>query len=140
MFKKLDPADPESISRFLHQTTPDAAKDSIRNAITFGWWLLPKEQRTEENLEREIRRLVDDAIRDFREDKESFLSPRADFSSPAQISLGRDLLLKVGQKRFGPPDDQIRDQIAAITDGERLHHLLDRVHKVSSWDELMAGA
>ena len=66
MWTKLDPKDPESLSKFLRQESPDAASDSIRKAIIFGWWLLPKDQRTEENLEREIRRLVDDVIRDFR--------------------------------------------------------------------------
>ncbi len=46
MYTKLDPKDPESLSKFLRQTSPDAASDSIRKAILFGWWLLC--QRTNE--------------------------------------------------------------------------------------------
>ena len=106
----------------------------------FGWWLLPKDQRTEENLEREIRRLVDDAIRDFKEDNDRFLSPEDPFSSPSNIILGRDLLLKVGQDRFGPPGDRIRASIAAVITGERLRHLHDRLYIASNWDDLMAEA
>lgn len=88
MYTKLDPKDPESLSKVLRQTSPDVANDSIRKAIIFGWWLLPKDQRTEENLEREIRRLVDDAIREFREDKDRFLRGEDPFFSPSKIILG----------------------------------------------------
>jgi hypothetical protein len=138
MMTKLDPNDPESLSKLLHQESPDAASDSIKQAIILGWWLLPKDLRTEENLELEIRRLVDDAIRDFREDKDRFLSPKDPFSSPRGIILGRELLLTVGQDRFGPPDDQTRDCIAAITEGERLRYLIERLSNASTWDDLMA--
>jgi hypothetical protein len=137
MYTKLDPKDPESLSKVLRQMSPDAANDSIRRAIVFGWWLLPKDQRTEENLEREIRGLVDDAIRRFREDKDRFLNPDP-FPSPVEIALGRDLLLQAGQDRFGPPDDRIRDRITAITDSARLQHLFERLRNASSWDDLMA--
>ena len=139
MYGKLDPQDPESLSKSLRAELPDAANDGIRKAIFFGWWLLPEDQRNEENLEREIRRLVDDAIREFRKDKDRFLNPDP-FASPAQIALGRNLLLEVGQDRFGPPDDRIRDRITAITEGERLRHLLESLPNVSTWDELMAQA
>jgi hypothetical protein len=139
MYTKLDPKDPESVSTFLRRTSPDAANDSIRKAIVFGWWLLPKDQRTDENLEREIRRLVDDAIREFREDKDRFLNPDP-FPSPVEIALGRDLLLQAGQDRFGPPDDRIRDRITAITESERLQHLFERLRNASTWDDLMDQA
>ena len=139
MYRKFDPQDPESLSKSLRAEQPDAASDSIRQAIFFGWWLLPEDQRNEENLEREIRRLVDDAIREFRNDRDRFLNPDP-FASPAEIALGRDLLLQVGQDRFGPPDDRIRDLITAITEGERLRHLFERLRNVSAWDELMAQA
>jgi hypothetical protein len=137
MMTKLDSKDPESLSKFLHDTFPDAANDSIRKAIVFGWWLLSKDQRTDENLEREIRRLVDDAIRDFREDKDRFLRSGVGFSSPGNITLGRDLILKIGQERFGPPDDRIRASIAAVTEGEGLRHLFERLSIASNWDDLM---
>ena len=75
MMKMFDPKDPESLSKFLQETAPDAAKESITKAIVFGWWLLPKDLRTDDSLEREIRHLVDEAIREFREDRDRFLYP-----------------------------------------------------------------
>jgi hypothetical protein len=138
MMTKLDSKDPESFSKFLHDTVPDAANDSIRKALVFGWWLLSKDQRTDENLEREIRRLVDDAIRDFREDKDRFLRSGDGFSSPGNITLGRDLIQKIGQERFGPPGNRIRDTIAAVTEGERLRYLFERLYVASNWDDLIA--
>jgi hypothetical protein len=47
MMTKIDPKDPESLSKLFHQDLPDAASNSIKQAIMFGWWLLPKDQRTE---------------------------------------------------------------------------------------------
>ena len=138
MFAKLDPNDPESVHKFFQETQPDAAKDAIRKAMMFGWWLLPKDQRTEDMLEREIRRLVNDAIGEFRENKDRFLRGDDPFSSPSKVIQGRNLLLKAGQKRFGPPDDRIRDRIAAITEAERLSYLFERLSTASTWDDLMA--
>ena len=51
---------------------PAQVDQSIRNAIHFCWMALPKSKRTVEELEKEIRRIVDRALRDFREDKEAF--------------------------------------------------------------------
>jgi hypothetical protein len=55
MMTKLDSNDPESLHKFLQEKRPNAAKDAIRKAMVFGSWLLPKDQRTEDILEREIR-------------------------------------------------------------------------------------
>ena len=139
MYIKFGPQDPESRSKCLRAELPDAANVSIRRAICFGWWLLPEDQRNEENLEREIRRLVDHAIREFREDKDRFLNPDP-FPSPVEIALGRNLLLQAGLDRFGPPDDRIRDRITAITESERLQHLFGKLPNASTWDDLMAQA
>jgi hypothetical protein len=138
MLTKLDTEDPESIHRFFHQTNPDAASDRITQAITFGWFLLPKNQRTEENLERQVRQLVDDALRDFKEDNDRFLAPKEDFSNPSDIALGRDLLLKVGSERFGPSDDLIRERLEGVIDDERLERLFQKLYSASSWDDLVA--
>jgi hypothetical protein len=75
MMTKLDPKDPESLSNFLRNNVPDAPNDHIRKAIGFCWWMLPKDQRTEENVECEIRRLVEEALADLRDHKGSFDMP-----------------------------------------------------------------
>ncbi|HVS35053.1 MAG TPA: hypothetical protein VMS17_05690 [Gemmataceae bacterium] len=44
----------------------------IRQAIHFCWMSLPKERRTAEEMEQQIRRLVDRALKDFCEDRQAF--------------------------------------------------------------------
>ena len=68
-----------------------------------GWWLLPTDQRTEDIFEREMRRLVDDAMHEFKEDRDRFLSPGDSFSDPTTLAQARRLILKIGQDRFGIP-------------------------------------
>jgi predicted transposase YdaD len=46
------------------------------------------------------------------------------------------ILLRHGCQRFGPPPRPIGSKIKAIQDLKELEELTDRVHVVSSWDEL----
>jgi hypothetical protein len=137
MFTRLDSNDPESLHKFLQENGCNAAKDAIRPTMVLGWWLLPKDQRTEDILEREIRRLVDDAIREFREDRDRFLSPEASFFDPTKLVHARNLILKIGQDRFGAANEWICESLMAITQGERLRYLLEKAHSASSCDDLM---
>ena len=45
---------------------------SVRHAVSMCWASLPKENQTCEEVEKVIRRLVDRALEDFREDADSF--------------------------------------------------------------------
>jgi hypothetical protein len=51
---------------------PGYVDQTIRQAIDFCWMALPKERRNADEVEKEIRRIVDRALRDFREDSEAF--------------------------------------------------------------------
>ena len=51
---------------------PSHIDHTIRQAIQFCWMSLPKERRTDEEVEQQIRRLVDRALKDFREDRQAF--------------------------------------------------------------------
>jgi hypothetical protein len=66
------------------------------------------------------------------------LSPEDSFSDPTKLALARDLILKIGQDRFGAPNEWIRQTLMAITQGERLRYLLEKVHSAASWDDFMA--
>ena len=44
----------------------------MRQAIHFCWMSLPKDKRNVDELERQIRRLVDRALKDVREDFDEF--------------------------------------------------------------------
>ena len=51
---------------------PTKIDQQIRNAIHFCWMGLPKDRRNVDELERQIRRFVDRALRDVREDFDEF--------------------------------------------------------------------
>lgn len=50
----------------------------------------------------------------------------------------REIVLRLGQQRFGPPDSGTRRALAAIEDFGRLERLGDRLLQAASWDELLA--
>jgi hypothetical protein len=47
------------------------------------------------------------------------------------------ILLGLGRKRFGQPDEATRAAVVAITDFARLEQLVERVYDTSSWEELL---
>ena len=56
--------------------SPSQIDHLIRQAIEFCWMALPKEKRNVDELERQIRRLVDRALRDLREDFDEFFGKK----------------------------------------------------------------
>jgi len=68
----FDPRDPEAMQRMRAFFSPQQVDQQIRQAIQFCWMALPPEKQSVEEVERQIRRLVDRALRDLREDSESF--------------------------------------------------------------------
>jgi predicted transposase YdaD len=56
-----------------------------------------------------------------------------------ELREAKKILLRQGQRRFGPPDQQTITAIDALDDLKHLEELTDRVHEVSSWQELLAG-
>ncbi len=51
---------------------PGQVDQMIRQGIHFCWMALPKDRRNAEELEKQVRRIVDRALKDFREDAEQF--------------------------------------------------------------------
>jgi hypothetical protein len=49
------------------------------------------------------------------------------------------ILMRVGQKRFGPPEAGVVAAIENITDRERAEALIERLDEVSSWEELLVS-
>jgi hypothetical protein len=66
---KLDESDG---AKWRDMFSPAYVDQLIRQAIQFCWMSLPKERRTVDELEAQIQRLVDRAMRDFREDSQQF--------------------------------------------------------------------
>jgi predicted transposase YdaD len=57
-----------------------------------------------------------------------------------RIEEVREVLLRQGRKKLGPPSEEVAAEIAALADLDRLHGLVDRILEVSTWDELLAPA
>ena len=64
--------DEESFEKLSQTFGPEHVDQSIRQAVEFCWMGLPKERRTADEVEKQIRRIVDRALRDFRDDRQAF--------------------------------------------------------------------
>ncbi len=51
----------------------------------------------------------------------------------------KSVILRQGQKRYGPPDESITAKLEGITDLDRLDRLIDRLFDATapSWQELL---
>ena len=56
-----------------------------------------------------------------------------------EIEEARTILLRLGRKKFGPPDARVEAQIAAVEDFDRLDKLICRLLDVASWEELLVA-
>ncbi len=56
-----------------------------------------------------------------------------------RVEEARRVLLRIGEKRLGPPSTTTSDQIGAISSIPRLERMLDRLVEVDKWDELLAA-
>ena len=68
-------SDENAGEKMMEMFGPAQIDQQIRHAIQFCWMGLPKERRTAAEVETQIRRLVDRALRDFREDLDAFGAP-----------------------------------------------------------------
>ena len=66
------PYDDMAFDKMQEMFGPTKIDQQIRNAIHFCWMGLPKDRRNVDELERQIRRFVDRALRDVREDFDEF--------------------------------------------------------------------
>ncbi len=55
-----------------------------------------------------------------------------------RIEEVREILLRQGRKKLGPPGEKVEAEITALADLDRLHDLIDRILDVSTWDELLS--
>lgn len=64
--------DPDAEERLRAMFSPDTIDHQIRQAIQFTWMMLPKEKRTVAEVERVVRQIFERALKDYREDGETF--------------------------------------------------------------------
>ncbi len=71
-YEEFDANDPEAQNRMRAMFSPQQVDQQIRQAIQFCWLMLPPEKKTVAEVEKQIRRIVDRALRDLREDAHGF--------------------------------------------------------------------
>ncbi len=64
--------DPDAMRRMQAMLGPQQVDQQIRQAIQFCWMALPPDKQNVDAVETEIRRILDRAIRDMREDADHF--------------------------------------------------------------------
>ena len=72
MFSKDDPDAPKKMRELFG---PGQVDQSVRQAIHFCWMMLPENNKTVDELDKQFRRIVDRAIKDLREDADAFGLP-----------------------------------------------------------------
>ena len=55
------------------------------------------------------------------------------------IRATQKIVLRQGRKRFGEPNESVRQAILAINDVEPLEKLTEKLLDVTSWEELLAA-
>jgi hypothetical protein len=71
MMSGFNLSDEESLEKARQVFGPGHVDHFIRQAVQFCWIGLPKDKRNVDELERQIRRIVDRALCDIREDLDS---------------------------------------------------------------------
>jgi hypothetical protein len=56
-----------------------------------------------------------------------------------RLEEAHKLLLRLGRKKFGAPEEAIEATVRAIRRLKRLEDLVERLLTVNSWEELLAG-
>ncbi|HEV2472574.1 MAG TPA: DUF4351 domain-containing protein, partial [Chthonomonadales bacterium] len=62
---------------------------------------------------------------------------RMEGAQEGRLSEAREMVLRIGTKRYGGPNNQVVSRIEAIASVERLNSLADRLLDAESWDELL---
>jgi hypothetical protein len=70
--QEFNPKDPKARKAMRAFFSPQQVDQQIRQAIQFCWMGLPPKKQNVNEVEKQIRRIVDRALRDLREDAESF--------------------------------------------------------------------
>jgi hypothetical protein len=68
----INPDDDDPAEKMADFMGPAQVDQTIRQAIHLCWMSLPKDRRKIDELEKQIRRLVDRALKDFQEDRDAF--------------------------------------------------------------------
>jgi hypothetical protein len=72
MMESFSPDDPGAADKFRNMFGPGQIDQQIRQAIHFCWMTLPANKRNVDEVERQMRRILDRALKDLRDDSQAF--------------------------------------------------------------------
>jgi hypothetical protein len=64
--------DPDAAKKMRQMFGPGQVDEQIRQAIHLCWMMLPDDRKTVDELEKQLRRIIDRALKDLRDDAEQF--------------------------------------------------------------------
>ena len=70
--KTSDGMSPEDEDRMRHMFGPQHVDFMVRQAIQCCWMALPSDRKNVDEVEKQVRRVLDRALKDFREDTSAF--------------------------------------------------------------------
>jgi hypothetical protein len=114
------------VQRLVERIEREAEKEQGRKLLTSAFILTGL--RVSRNIARQVFRGVE-AMRD----SDTFMA----ILEEGQEKEAKVILLRLGKKRFGVPDEATASQLSAIVDLERLHRLIDRTFEARSWQDLL---
>ena len=68
----FDQNDPEAADKMRGMIGPGQVDQMFRQAIEMCWMMLPQSSKTIDELEKQVRRIIDRALKDVRDDAEQF--------------------------------------------------------------------
>jgi hypothetical protein len=68
----FDSNDPDATKKMREMFGPGQLDEQIRQAIQICWMMLPEDRKTVAELEQQVRRVVDRALKDLHEDANVF--------------------------------------------------------------------
>jgi hypothetical protein len=122
--------------RFIHEAPPaDAARLRV---VTYTLLGLRYPSAVADQLLPGIRSMRDSSTYQAILD-EGRVEGRAAGRAEGRAAEARELLLQLGEQRFGPPDERTLATLAAIGDHTRLRALATHLLDAASWDELLTS-
>lgn len=83
--------------------------------------------------------ILDDLYRETGKIDEWRAEGEARGEARGEAKSAREILLRLGRKRFGEPDEGLVQALEAITSAETLQDIAVRLLEVESWEELLAA-
>jgi len=112
--------------RLVERLEREAPPERARKLLTAAFLL------TGLRVKRDVARQVFRGVRTMK-DSDTYLA----IIDEGREAEAKSVILRLGQKRYGPPDEGITVKLDGITDLERLHRIAERLLDAPSWQDLL---